>query len=282
MIVRFALSVAGGSSMNTLSELQTAFKGVLASFMNNPGVRRVFEGPLAVSHYASYLQQVFHHTRENPQIQALATVYFRGHQRAAIKRFFRHASAEIGHEQLALADLDTLGIDTTTLPFQNPLPETAALISFPFYQIHNLNPVGYLGYLYFLEFLPTGSGGRAMAGFERAGVPREAMGFLHDHATIDLAHNQLMEGYIKTLITTERELESVIYAMRVTGTLYARMIEAAFAHAESPADWGLSAEECEIARPEDLTFRDEKSGTHPRVRFPLEEGKPAKNKGRVA
>ncbi len=266
--------------MNTVSELQRAFKAVLAKFMSNPGVNRVFEGSLEVDHYASYLQQVFHHTRENPQIQALATVYFRGHQRAAIKRFFRHASSEIGHEQLALGDLEALGVDTTTLPFENPLPETSALISFPFYQIHNLNPVGYLGYLYFLEFLPTGSGGSAMEAFGRAGVPRDAMSFLYDHSTIDLAHNQLMEGYIKTLITTERELNSVIYAMRVTGTLYGRMIEAAFAHADSPAEWGLSSEEC---RSEDPTSRDERSGTHPRVRFPLQDDRPlARGKGLVA
>ena len=180
-------------------------------------------------------------------------------------------------------DLNALAVDTSTLPFQNPLPETAALISFPFYQIHNLNPVGYLGYLYFLEFLPTGSGGEAMAAFERAGVPRHAMGFLHDHATIDVGHNQLMEGYIKALITTERELSSVIYAMRVTGTLYARMIEAAFADADNPVHWGLSAEECRAEQSDPFGSREEKSGAYPRVRFPLDEAKPAaRARGRVA
>jgi hypothetical protein len=230
--------------MNAYQELQAAFQSVLREFLTNAGVRRVFEGPLSIANYASYLRQVFHHTRENPQIQALATVYFRGHQRAAIKRFFRHASSEIGHDQLALDDLNALGVDTSTLPIENPLPETTALISFPFYQIHNLNPVGYLGYLYFLEFLPTGSGNEVMHSFERAGIPREAMTFLHDHSTIDVGHNRFMHEYAQTLITNERELSSVIYAMRVTSRLYAGMVEAAFREADAPADWGYSTTEC--------------------------------------
>jgi hypothetical protein len=229
---------------NTRARLQEAFCAVQRKFLASNGVRRVLEGSLGVAHYASYLRQVFHHTRENPQIQALVTVYFRGHQRAAIKRFFKHAASELGHDQLALADLATLGCPVDELPMQNPLPETAALISFPFYQVHNLNPVGYLGYLYFLEFLPTGSGGALMSALERAGVPPEAMTFLHDHSTIDIGHNRMMEEYVRTLVTSQAELASVVYAMKVTGRLYAHMVEAAFAEADRPSDWGYSPVEC--------------------------------------
>ncbi len=265
--------------MEAREHLQAAFRSVQATFLQSKGMARVRQGDMERAHYASYMRQVFHHTRENPQIQALATVYFRGHQRAAIKRFFRHASSEIGHDQLACDDLEELGIDTSGLPFENPLPETMALISFPFHQIYNLNPVGYIGYLYFLEFLPTGSGAAIISALESVGVPRAAMSFLHDHSTIDIAHNQLMEGYIKTLITTERELRSALYAMRVTGTLYARMIEAAFAHADSPADWGISAEECKLEPAQIPLQRDEQTGERPRVHW-LAEAEVARVKPR--
>lgn len=266
--------------MEARAHLHSAFQAVQATFLQSCALSRLSQGDIGLSHYASYLRQVFHHTRENPQIQALATVYFRGHQRAAIKRFFRHASSEIGHDQLARDDLDRLGIDTETLPFENPLPETTALISFPFHQIYNLNPVGYIGYLYFLEFLPTGSGAALMSSLARLGVPEGAMTFLHDHATIDLAHNQLMDGYVETLITNERELRSAIYAMRVTGTLYARMIEAAFAQADAPCDWGLSTEECSFEPEETLPVREEKTGERPRLRWPQDaQVTPAKPRG---
>jgi hypothetical protein len=253
--------------MNPFDELTGTFRTVQASFLSSPGLRKVREGGIGVGHYAAYLTEVFHHTRENPQIQALATVYFRGHQRAAIKRFFCHASSEIGHEQLALDDLRELGVPVDALPFQNPLPQTTALISFPYYQIHNLNPVGYLGYLYFLEFLPTGSGSALMAALARAGVPPKAMRFLHDHSTIDVAHNRMMETYAKTLITTERELRSAIYAMRVTADLYASMVEAALASADRPVDYGLSPEEC-ASEPLAREY-EQRTGPRPPARWPL-------------
>lgn len=253
--------------MNTFEQLTAAFRAVQSSFLNSAGLLRLREGRIGVDHYAAYLRQVFHHTRENPQIQALATVYFRGHQRAAIKRFFSHASAEIGHEQLALSDLKELEVEVDSLPYENPLPETTALIAFPFYQIYNLNPVGYLGYLYFLEFLPTGSGGALMDALAKAGVPPGAMRFLHDHSTIDVAHNRMMETYAQTLITTERELCSVIYAMRATGVLYAGMVEAALASADRPVDYGLSPEECASA-PLRAVEDDAPTGPRPRVAWP--------------
>jgi hypothetical protein len=229
--------------MNAFQTLRMAFEPVQAAFLRSPALRRVHAGAITIAHYASFLEQVFHHTRENPQIQALATVYFRGAERSAIKRFFRHASSEIGHDELALEDLRTLGRDVDALPIKNPLPETTALIAFPFYQIQNLNPVGYLGYLYFLEFLPTASGSALMEALEVAGVPRAAMRFLKDHSTIDVAHNRLMETYAETLIKSTRELESAIYAMRTTGRLYAAMVECAFRQAEAPEDFGTSTEE---------------------------------------
>ncbi len=250
--------------MDAFSELSRAYRPVEEAFLRSPGVQRVVRGQIEVAHYASYLSQVFHHTRENPQIQALATVYFRGHQRAAIKRFFRHASSEIGHDLLALEDLRALGVDTRGLSSENPLPETAALIAFPFYQIQYISAVGYLGYLYFLEFLPTGNGGRLMDAVAACGVPRSAMRFLRDHATIDVAHNQLMEGYARTLLTTEQELACAVYAMRATGALYARMIEAAFCQADRPEQWGRSTEEAQ------RLGSNPKSGTHLRVTLPAD------------
>jgi hypothetical protein len=99
-----------------------------------------------------------------------------------------------------------------------------ALISFPYYQIQYLNPVGYLGYLFHLEFMPTQNGGRYMETLARIGVPSEAMTFIEEHSTVDVAHNKLMERYIDKLVVTDDDLDAVIYAARVTAKLYANMI----------------------------------------------------------
>ncbi|MEM1434135.1 MAG: iron-containing redox enzyme family protein [Pseudomonadota bacterium] len=215
--------------------LDETFSNAIDLFNSCAGMQRFWGGELNAAHYASLMREIYFHTRENPQIQALATVYFRGHQRTMVKPFLRHAISEVGHDQLALKDMQALGYDVTAIPAEQPLPATTAITAFPFYQITNLNPVGYLGYLYFLEAMPTTFGAEYMRTLDAMGVSREAMNFLHDHSTIDVGHTRLMQGYIEELIQNEADLEAACYAMRVTGELYGRMLTDAFAAADRQA-----------------------------------------------
>lgn len=54
------------------------------------------------------------------------------------------------------------------------------------------------------------------------------MTFIGEHVEADVGHNRLMAEYIEHLLVTERDMEDVIYAMRVTANLYAKVFEAAF------------------------------------------------------
>jgi heme oxygenase-like protein len=220
--------------------LHEIFEETLARFNASPALERVRLRQIGLPHYKAYLRQVFHQTRENPQLQALATVYLRGSQRSVIRRFYGHAASEVGHDQLALNDLAALGEDVVEIPFENPLPQTSAVLAFAFYQVCNLNPVGYLGYLYFLEHTPTTQGASLLEILTSLGVPPQAMTFLDDHVKVDVGHNKLMEGYIEDLVRTEEDLAAVSYAMRTTGELYAAMIGAAFDQADAPRSWGVS------------------------------------------
>lgn len=121
--------------MYKLENFQAAWQPVVATFINSHPLRRILAGEISVEHYKAVLRQIFHHARENPQLQALATVYFRGEQRRVIRKFYQHASSEIGHDQLALNDLAALGEDTRRIPFERPLPATTALLGYAFYQI---------------------------------------------------------------------------------------------------------------------------------------------------
>ena len=206
-------------------------------------MQHVASGNLTIEEYRSYLRQVYFYVRENPQLQALATAYFRGRQRDLVKGFYQHAISEVGHEQLALNDYVTLGGDDSATPYQNPLPATSALTAFAFYQIYNLNPLGYLGYLFFLEFVPTQSGDAIAEHLVAIGVPETAMTFLRDHIEIDQGHNRLMERYASALLKTEADIDSVEYAMKTTGHLYSQMIGSAFIDAHSTVDTGWNWEE---------------------------------------
>ncbi len=190
-------------------------------------MKKLAEGSIQVPQYKAVLREIYHYSKEDPQIQALATVYFRGEDRALVKMFLRHATSEVGHDQLALNDLKALGEDVSLIPTSLPLATTIALTAFPFYQIQYHNPIGYLGYLYFLEYMPTQAGAGYMGALKAAGVPDSATTFLHEHMTIDTGHNKLMKDYLSRLVHSESDIAAVKYAMRVTGYLYGEMLAGA-------------------------------------------------------
>jgi pyrroloquinoline quinone (PQQ) biosynthesis protein C len=199
---------------------------------DTPWMRRLSSGDLALHHYKGYLQETYHHAGINPQIQAFCTMFLKGNPRTSVGQFFKHATSEIGHDLLALTDLQILGVDTKKVVNSKPLPATLAFNAFATHYIQFHHPIGYLGYLFHLEFLPTQSGHTYLEKLAKLGVPNEAMTFIHEHATVDIAHNKLMECYIEDLIKTDEDLAHVIYTAQSSCALHGNMIAAAFENGE--------------------------------------------------
>jgi pyrroloquinoline quinone (PQQ) biosynthesis protein C len=218
--------------MAAFDDLRVTWREVEHRFMSSRPMARLLEGKVTSDHYAAYLRETYFYTRESPQIQAVATAWFRGSDRQMVKPFLRHALSEVGRDALALGDLENLGRKIESLPDEKPLPSTAGLISFPYYSIQYRSPLSYLGYLYFLEFLPTARGGEIAGALAKVGVPQTAMTFLAEHRTVDIHHNRLMEHYAEYMLRSSSDIGEVAYCMTVTGDLYARMVEGAFQSAD--------------------------------------------------
>lgn len=234
--------------MNANQQLADVFDEVIYRFNHCEGMQRFTSGELGTAHYAALMRETYFYTRENPQIQAAATAFFRGGQRDVVKDFLRHATSEIGHDQLALNDMAAVGFDSAGIAHTRPLPSTIALTAFAYYQIYGMNPVGYLGYLYFLEFMPVHCGADYMAGLAKMQVPQEAMSFLQDHSVIDVGHTQAMTRYVDGLIHDQHDLDAVIYGLRVTGELYCQFATGAFASADSGSSFGADLAESRLHR----------------------------------
>jgi hypothetical protein len=213
--------------MGISQTLETEFRSVLATFAASPVMRMLAAGSITLAHYKAVLRETYHYAKEDPQIQALAAIHLRGEDRGTVKMFLKHATSEIGHDLMALEDLKALGEAVSAIPTTMPLATTIALTAFPFYQIQYHNPIGYLGYLYFLEYMPTQAGAGYRAALKVAGIPDEAMTFLNEHMTVDVAHNNLMQEYLRRLVRNDRDLSAVVYAMRVTAYLYGEMLNGA-------------------------------------------------------
>ncbi len=219
-------------NLDPVTSMASEFQAAFAKFLARPSVTRLIRGKATLAEYGSFMRQVFHQTRENPQTQAHATLFFRGRQRACVRGFLKHALAEVDHDELARNDLRHLGVPMSALaediPFERALPETTALSAYIFHQIQHVSPLCYVGFMYFLEFMPTTIGEGAVDALDLMGVPTNCRSFILDHVTIDAAHIKLMDNYLQEMVTDEHELAIVANAMADTARLYGHMIDAAF------------------------------------------------------
>jgi hypothetical protein len=223
--------------------LNTEFAAAMAALNDSAAMRRLWSGGVKVPEYAQYLRQVVHYTAVNPQLQALAGANLGRAKRKLVGTYLKHALSEVGHDQLAVRDLRKLDVDVEFMKTDEPLLETTLLTALPRHQLANYGPVGHLGYLYFLEFLPTASGAAYADLLLEGGVPETAMSFIREHVRVDVAHNALMPVYADCLIDTEQDLAVVTTSIRQTGILYASMLNAAFARADYLRDPDVDAGE---------------------------------------
>jgi len=193
---------------------------------------RVRKGDLGLNHYKGLLLETYHHAGMNPQIQAACTMHFKGKPRNIIKKFFQHAISEIGHDLMALSDLQALGVKKEVVINSRPLPSTIAYNAYPMYEMNYGNHLSYLGYLFHLEFMPTQSGSDYIKALKAIGVADNALTFIEEHRTVDEEHNKYMEKYVKELVLTEEDLEDVLYATTVSCHLHKNMLVDAFINGE--------------------------------------------------
>jgi len=203
-----------------------------AKLSKSPAMQRLEKGDLKLEHYKGYLQETYHHAGINPQIQAYCSMFLKGNPREVVAQFYKHATSEIGHDLLALNDLCALGGNREAVIHSKPLPQTLGLNAFVTHYIQFHNPIGYLGYLFHLEFMPTQKGPSYLHKLESMGIPKTALSFLEEHATVDVAHVKLMENYFKKLVDKEEIYQHVKYVMEATCELHGLMIAAAFENGE--------------------------------------------------
>jgi len=217
-----------------MTKIKIEWKLAFDEMNARPSFQKILNATIGLNHYQSILRQSYYHARERPQVQAFATAFFRGHQRKHLRTFFRDALSEIGHDELALLDLKNLGVDTSNIPCERPLPSTMALIAYGYYQVQHLNPVGYLGYLLHFDFMPAYGSRSYLDALQKSGVPKEAMAFFQDSSGLEFNHNKLLEIYVDDLVKTESDLEAVMYGMRTTSRLYELMIAEAIDEVDNP------------------------------------------------
>lgn len=209
---------------STMVEME--WRGLFAELAKGQFLSSLHSGGLTLDHYKALLRETYHNASMNPRIGSIFHARMESRKSALVTRFLKHNASEVGHNDLALADLKALGIDYSEVAETRPLIATEALAGFIIFQIEYRNPMAYLGYLYHLESLAQVAGPEAMKSLATRVAPRRAFAFLKEHADADAAHMQFNRDYINNFVEGPEDFDAVIFGMRGASTLYGNMLQA--------------------------------------------------------
>ena len=226
--------------MDKYELLKKEWSSSVQKLYQSPGMKVILSGDFEYSQYQEVLKQLYLYYRNLPQVHALATVYFHGSQRELIKDFYHYSITKIDEISMLANDLISLGTDIEKLKYSNPLPSTVAFSAFAFYQIHQNNPISYLGNLYHNENIFRKIGKEFILSFERKGVSRQDMSFLCEQAIVDRFLEARISKYFDQLIITNDDYDSALYAARASTYFFGQLIDQVMLASPNEMDWGQS------------------------------------------
>jgi pyrroloquinoline quinone (PQQ) biosynthesis protein C len=211
--------------MNRIQLVQDEWELCFQELSRGEFLRAVTEGRFTRELYVGFLRETYYNVAFNPRLASLFHAHFDSGRPDLEARFLKHNAAEVGHDRLALADLQALGEDIGAIRAGRPLPVTEAIAAFSAFQIQFRHPLAFLGHLYHLESLACrmAEGSRETLG--NLGIPAEAASFMREHADADIGHMQLNRTYIEGFVRDDADLEAVLYGVRGVSRLHGLMFQ---------------------------------------------------------
>ena len=159
--------------------------------------------------YKETLIQIYNYTKHNSINQAVAA-YKTDHTKIGLLRFmFNHAAEELGHENMTIRDLKSLGLATDE-DFQKPaLPATQALVGYLYHVSLELGGIARLGYSFWAEDSYHQFNDILTLARDTMGLTDENMTFFVAHSTIDAKHSDEVKREITRWVETDEDKELV-------------------------------------------------------------------------
>ncbi|RKH43027.1 iron-containing redox enzyme family protein [Corallococcus sp. AB050B] len=186
-------------------------------------VRTIQQGEVTKALYALYLIETYHYTRHNARNQALVGVRC-DDDRHYQKFCFNHAEEEVGHEQMALHDVASMGLQPG-FPIPRALPATDVLIAYLYWVSYQGNPLQRLGYSFWAESCYDYI--RPLLGKvqKSLGLTPAQMTFFVAHSDIDAEHSQAVDEMIAKKCKTPEDWEDVAQVMETSLRLTWKMMD---------------------------------------------------------
>lgn len=174
--------------------------------------------------YIRAMIEVYHYTKNNAINQAAAT-FNEDHKRVGLLRFaMKHALEELGHENMVVSDLASIGIDDSV--FDNPpLPATEALNGYLYSLAIRGGVIPRLGYSFWAEDSYEHLAPLLDVCQKQLKLTDKQLTFFIAHSVIDAKHADDVNKAIERWVSTDQDKQAVKQVARTTLYLTGQILE---------------------------------------------------------
>ncbi len=166
--------------------------------------------------YTEYLKYAYHYVINTSSFTPLAARRMDPKHLRVRKWLLEHSSDEMGHELMALKDLERLGEDKQQILSSSVPVGVKAWTSFFYYKVTQENPFTAFGVLYFLEGMAQKLAPSLLQNIikDLPGEKKKAITFFKEHGELDADHMQEQRDLLLSLKLTDQEEVSIIETVR--------------------------------------------------------------------
>lgn len=213
--------------METLDRLDSALEQGIDLLKASDFYHQLSTGSDARAIYARYLQYAYHYVRLSSSFTPLAARRMDERHIATRKWILEHSSEELGHELMALRDLEHLGFDRETIKTQEIPAGVIAWVSFFHYKVAIDNPFCAFGILFFLEGMAKQLAPGLLKGIAAGLVDDEkrAIAFFREHGDLDHDHVAEQRDILLKTKTTEADEQAIETTIRQAAKIKRFMLD---------------------------------------------------------
>lgn len=212
-------------SINAVEHIEAIVNEEWLKIKNNKLYGIAKSGRISRELYETLMIQIYHYTKYNSVNQA-AAAYATDSEKVGLLRFmYKHALEELGHENMVLKDLKSIGSDVDKLLKTPALPATQALIGYLHSVAIREGGVARLGYSLWAEDCYDHIGSILNAFRRDLNLNDDNMTFFVAHSNIDEKHAVEVKDAIGKWVKTLEELEATAQVARTTLYLTGQLMD---------------------------------------------------------
>ncbi|EQC47707.1 iron-containing redox enzyme family protein [Bacteriovorax sp. Seq25_V] len=187
----------------------------------------IANGKNAKEYYVEYLKAAYHYVTNSSSFTPLAARRMDSKHLKVRKWILEHSGEEMGHELMALKDLEKFGCDRNEIINSIPNVGVTAWVSFFHYKVAIANPFCAFGVLYFLEGMATELAPIVVKNIVSVlnDDEKKAITFFREHGDLDEDHLQEQKEILAKADLSDDDKREILQTIKESAAMKKFMLD---------------------------------------------------------